>query len=125
MSLPVPVTSMANISNTSFVMGEVSGEMGLAFEGLAAPGTTPFLQALARENKLASPLMSFMFTRINKTSPLAEEPAGTFTLGGTNQNLYSGEIEYLPLISADAPRYWSLGLTSAPAIRPGLISSAE
>jgi cathepsin D len=106
------VTGMISTSNTSMITAPVSGFMGLGFERISDTKATPFLQVLLRENKLTMPVMSFFFTR-NNASSTSEEPGGTFTLGGMNQNLYSGEIEYVPLVSADDPGYWSIALSSA------------
>jgi cathepsin D len=85
--------------------------MGIGFRSVALTQAKSFVHSLLLENKLTSPVISFFIARLNSTNVSSEEPSGTFTLGGTNQNLYSGEIEYLPLVSADAPTSWSLVLS--------------
>jgi len=85
--------------------------MGLAFQSLASTGAPPFWQAIISNNQLDAPEMSFWLGRnpspANQTS-LA--PDGIFTLGGTNSTLFSGDIEYLNLVST--PSFWLLTLSS-------------
>jgi cathepsin D len=112
MSSPYLLRAVAITNMTGGFLGApASGIMGLGFQSVGLTQARPFVHSLLLENKLTSPVMSFFFARPNNTYTSSEEPGGTFTLGGTNQDLYSGEIEYLPLVSADAPRHWSLALS--------------
>ena len=92
------------------VSGSNNGIMGLAFDINPGSGDTPFWQALAEGNKLATPEMSFWFARhIGDPNAQEEEFGGVFTLGGQNKTLYKGDVEFLPLVT-DAGRqvYWQL-----------------
>jgi len=104
--------------------------MGLAFSPLAATRSTPFWQALLAGGLLTSPEMSFHLTR-ERGNPLASEveSGGTFTLGGTNSSLFTGDIEFLDLPSA-VPTFWVLNMAAVTvqgrpvAISPGGASLA-
>jgi cathepsin D len=83
--------------------------MGLAFESIAKTQAMPFWQALLNGRQLQSPEMSFALTRLvdQKHSP-TEAPGGTFTLGGTNPSLFTGEIDFSNTTSDLG--FWSLTL---------------
>ena len=71
---------------------ETSGIMGLAFQPLASTRAVPFWEALTSANQLNSPEFSFFLTRfISDQNAKDEEPGGVFTLGGTNNTLFTGE----------------------------------
>ena len=96
---------------TGLVTEPVSGLMGLAFESLASTQSTPFWQAITNGNQLTSPEMSFWLGRDpNPTSQSSLTSGGVFTLGGTNSTLFSGDIEFLNLVST--PSFWQLTLSS-------------
>jgi len=103
--------------------GSKAGIMGLAFDIIANTGATPFWQTLATSNPFPTPEMSFWFTRLlgNQTAQ-EEEFGGIFTLGGQNTTLYTGDVEFLPLVT-DAGRntYWLLNVSGMYPIRPCLI----
>ncbi|KAG6826762.1 hypothetical protein H0H92_014538 [Tricholoma furcatifolium] len=107
----------------------VSGLMGLAFKSIASSGATPFWQTLAASGTWDSPLMAFHLTRfLNDTNSQALEYGGSLSmgmskrnlvplvdlnftaLGFANQSLYTGDIEYTDLATAES--YWLLPLTS-------------
>ena len=84
--------------------------MGLAFTALAQSGATPFWQALIDTNQLIVPEMAFFVSR--STDPSTEDvPGGTFTLGGTNAELFTGDIEFMNLAATSTPTFWTLPLT--------------
>ncbi len=87
----------------------VSGLLGLAFQGISSAGTTPFWQSLAdNSGTLDAPLMAFQLTRfVNDSTVHVVESGGTFTLGATNQSLYTGEIDYYD-VPSDAVAYWTI-----------------
>ncbi|KJA26704.1 hypothetical protein HYPSUDRAFT_132772 [Hypholoma sublateritium FD-334 SS-4] len=97
--------------NGSVADQEISGLMGLAFVGLAQTGATPFWQALIDMNQLIAPEMAFFVSR--STDPSAVDvPGGTFTLGGTNAALFTGDIEFMDLATTSTPTFWTLPLTA-------------
>lgn len=95
-----------------FLDGSMSGILGLAFQAIAATKSTPFWQALANGGQLTAPEMSFFLTRF-RDDPNAgeEEPGGTFTLGGTNSSLFTGDIEFLDM-PVSSPSFWLLNMMS-------------
>lgn len=96
--------------------GSNAGIIGLAFDTLANTASTPFWQTLASGGQLSTPEMSFWITR-EITDPNAQNEAfgGVFTLGGQNQTLYQGDVEFLPLvINVGKPTYWLLNISSTP-----------
>ena len=96
---------------TGLVDTPVSGLMGLAFQSLASTGATPFW--LAVTNLFSAPEMSFWLARnLNKVSGKSLASGGVFTLGGTNSTLFSGDIEYLNLVSTPSLKHWLLSLSS-------------
>ena len=94
---------------TGLVDAPVSGLIGLAFEALASTNSTPFW--LAVTSQFSTPEMSFWLARdLSPASATSLAPGGVFTLGGTNSTLFTGDIEYLDLVSP--PSFWLLPLTS-------------
>lgn len=95
--------------------GDASGIIGLAFSALAATGSTPLWQTLLNANQLASPEMAFWLTReIDNPNAQEDEFGGQFTLGGTNSSLFTGDIEFLPLVgSSSRQTFWLLTMSGA------------
>ncbi|KAJ7182841.1 aspartyl protease [Mycena crocata] len=91
------------------VDGTVSGLIGLAFQPLAETNAVPFWQALITNNQLSSPQMAFQLTR---SQSLDDEPGGTFTIGGTNSSLFTGDIEFQNLAGPSTPSFWLLSLSA-------------
>lgn len=96
--------------------GETSGILGLAFPALASTRATPFWEALVNAGQWTSPEMSFWLTRfLDVQGATDSEPGGILTLGGTNSSLFTGDIEFLNILttnSANTPTFWLLELTS-------------
>ncbi|KAF7369214.1 Peptidase A1 domain-containing protein [Mycena venus] len=92
--------------------GTVSGLIGLAFQDLAETQAVPFWQALASNNQLSSPEMAFQLLRSTSAN---DQPGGTFTLGGTNSSLFTGNIEFHDLVNASPPTFWQLSLSAVTA----------
>lgn len=89
----------------------VSGLLGLGWAAIAASGATPLWETLAASGAWDQPLMSFQLTRFqNDDNAGTLEPGGTFTMGFTDTSLYTGSIDYQPLVGT--PSYWLLPLTS-------------
>jgi len=89
----------------------VSGIMGLAFSTIASTRATPFWQALANGNQLATQEMGFWLTRADPTSQEEDVPGGVFTLGGTNSSLFTGSIDFQDM-PVSTPSFWLLSLAS-------------
>jgi len=100
--------------STFSLKGSNAGMMGLAFDTSNIPGITPFWRALVEGNKLTTPEMSFWLTRrLGDPNAQEEEFGGIFTLGGRNQTLYKGDVEFLPLVTIlDKRTYWLLNMSS-------------
>ncbi|KAJ7114926.1 aspartic peptidase domain-containing protein [Mycena epipterygia] len=98
----------ADFVSDGLLEGSVSGLIGLAFQDLAETAALPFWQGLIKTNQLSSPEMAFQLTRSQSASDV---PGGTFTLGGTNSSLFTGDIEFLDLVSSSLPTLWQLSVS--------------
>ncbi|KAG1878625.1 acid protease [Suillus tomentosus] len=94
-------------TTANFLQNPVTGIFGLAWQSLAASGAMPFWQALASNGQWNQPLMAFQLTR--KAGEL--EPGGSFTMGYTNESLYTGTIDYQDIPNGQAS-YWLQQITS-------------
>ncbi len=109
------ITVAVDQTTQNLLSGSVSGIMGLAFETLASTRSNPFWKALVDNNQLDQPEMSFWLDRFRgDNSASDEEPGGTFTLGGTNSSLFTGDIEFLNM-PVNTPSFWLLSLTCMPS----------
>ena len=85
----------------------LSGIMGLGFQTISALQTTPFWETLYNQSKLSSPVFSFYLERyVNDPQQITAAPGGTFTLGGTNASLFTGNIDFIDMPSGTIPSYW-------------------
>ena len=100
-------------TSASLLDGSNAGIMGLAFDTIANTGSIPFWQTLATSNQLTTPEMSFWFTRLLDVSTAQEEEfGGVFTLGGQNKTLYTGDVDFLPLVTnVGRQTYWLLNVS--------------
>ncbi|KAJ7320977.1 aspartic peptidase domain-containing protein [Mycena albidolilacea] len=87
-----------------------SGSLGMAFVGVSQTSTDPFFQILLGGEQPTAPEFGLWLTRAPVAQQMTESPGGTFTLGGTNSSLYSGQIEFLNLTGA-ALTYWMLNIS--------------
>jgi cathepsin D len=94
--------------SSGLIDGELSGIMGLAFQGIANSQALPFWQALINNNQLTNQEFSFFITRfVNDQNAKTEEPGGVLTFGGTNSTLYQGNIDFQPFtISSTGGSFW-------------------
>jgi cathepsin D len=93
--------------SSGLIDGELSGIMGLAFQGIANSGALPFWQALINNNQLTNPEFSFYMTRfVNDPNARTEEPGGVLTLGGTNSTRFQGEIDFQPFTPPGTGSFW-------------------
>jgi len=84
----------------------VSGLIGLAFQSIASSGATPFWQTLVENSAWDSPLMAFQLTRFSNAQNAAQlEAGGSFTMGFTNESLFTGDIDYQD-IPGGSGSYW-------------------
>ena len=110
-------------TSSNLLDGSNAGIMGLAFESIANTGATPLWQTLATGNQLSTPEMSFWITRVSggnqNSNAVDEEFGGVFTLGGQNQTLYTGNVEFLPLVTNIGKQtYWLLTVSGMHRICP-------
>jgi cathepsin D len=96
--------------SSELIEGSVSGIMGLAWTALASTDASPFWYNLATNGSLTSPDMSFWLRRETSTRSSLTN-GGVFTLGGINETLYTGDIEFIPMPS-QTPTFWLLGLSN-------------
>ncbi len=95
--------------STGLLTQPYSGLMGLAFESLAASGAMPFWEELASTNQLPQPLMAFYLKRYRDdySASAIEYNGGEMSLGYTNSSLYTGNINYISIATADQD-YWRI-----------------
>jgi cathepsin D len=94
----------------NLVDGAVSGIMGLAWSRLSSTGADPFWFRLATDDALTTKNMSFWLKRqLDNPSPADLTDGGVFTLGGVNDTLYTGDIEWLPIVQPAS--FWLLELS--------------
>jgi cathepsin D len=108
-SVPSQAFLTVEAMDQGLIDGSVSGLIGLAFQGLADTKATPFWQTLASNGKLSSPEMGFQLLR---STTRDNEPGGTFTLGGTNSSLFTGDVEFHDLVASTPPTFWLLSLSA-------------
>jgi cathepsin D len=106
--LPVRTVSVDEVTD-NLLDGSNSGIMGLAFSSIASTGATPFWETLASSNQFSSPEMSFWLTRTPDATQ-TEVSGGTFTLGGTNSSLFTGDIEFINM-PVSTPSFWLLSMS--------------
>lgn len=110
------------VAQQTFVLGlelgkdtldqNVSGIMGLAWQGLASSDAVPWWQALVADGQLASSEMAFYLTRFNgDANALNLEPGGYFTIGGTNSSLFTGTIETHDILNSSDPTFWMITMS--------------
>ena len=63
-------------------------------------------------NQLASPEMAFWLTReLDNRNAKELEFGGEFTLGGVNQTLFTGDIEFINMPALRTQTFWLLGMS--------------
>ncbi|KAJ7467054.1 aspartic peptidase A1 [Mycena latifolia] len=102
----------AQDTSSGLLSGSVSGIMGLAFGAIASTRAVPFWQGLVSGGQLTTPEMGFWLTRFRgERNVQDEEPGGSFTLGGTNSTLFTGDIEFLDMAGGSPSTFWLLGVS--------------
>ncbi|KAF9556704.1 acid protease [Agrocybe pediades] len=99
--------------SSDLAQSATEGIMGLAFNAIASTGATPFWQQLVSNNQLSSPEMSFWLQRTDPKTADEIDAGGIFTLGGVNNSLFTGDIEFLDMPSTGGPdMFWVLNVES-------------
>ena len=103
-----------NTISSGVLQKPLAGLMGLAFTAIASSGATPFWQAATPQ--FSDPLMSFYLGRQESSDGSSSTDLvanGVFTLGGTNETLFSGDLEFTGLAgSTQDPTFWHLTMAS-------------
>ena len=94
---------------SGLIDGTVSGIMGLAWTALASTRANPFWFNLVNNNALTSNDMSFWLSR-DAAGASDEAFGGIFTLGGVNDTLYTGAVDFVTM-PVQTPSFWLLGLS--------------
>ncbi|KAL1408676.1 hypothetical protein Q8F55_005489 [Vanrija albida] len=104
----------ASEHDTTYALTNITGIMGMGWQGLSAQKHTPFWQALAPQWK--DKRMGFYIGRVSSLN-IADTPdqtsaaistaqgGGLMTLGGISDALIAGDITYVPLIALD---FWRI-----------------
>lgn len=110
---PQTFVAVDGVSN-GLIDGQLSGIMGLAFQGIANTGALPFWQALINQNQLTNPEFSFFITRfLDDPTAQTEEPGGVLTLGGTNSTFFQGNIDFQPFtLTGSTGGFWLQNVAS-------------
>lgn len=106
--------TFAQVSQQSSVIRSsqpVSGILGLAFQSLANSKALPIWAALIQNNQLPEPVMSFALRRWIRKTNSAVTDGGYMTLGGVNNSLFTGDINWVPLFN-NQENYWMVQLDS-------------
>ncbi|KDE09773.1 hypothetical protein MVLG_00173 [Microbotryum lychnidis-dioicae p1A1 Lamole] len=97
-------TTMDNI-----VAGNISGLLGLGWQGLATSGAVPLVQALANSGDLPSKVFGFRFKSYAYDKLTSDYmTGGKMTIGGTDTSAYSGDINWVNIDSSKT--YWQIPL---------------
>ena len=106
----------------------MAGLLGLAFQILASTQAVPYWQAITA--LFSQPVFSFWLQRqINvAVSSSGVAAGGVFTLGGTNETLFSGDIEFIGLLNSNAATplaFWLLALTSKCSVEQDVVCRSQ
>ncbi|KAH8929211.1 acid protease [Atractiella rhizophila] len=97
--------SIALVDETQGILRDsvdISGIMGLAWASISTSKTTPFWEALCQDGTMAQNVFSLALTRSSSLPASSKSgqqvPGGVFTLGGIDNTLFEGDLNYIPLI---------------------------
>ncbi|KAA1131915.1 hypothetical protein PGTUg99_033627 [Puccinia graminis f. sp. tritici] len=96
--------AVVNKATSGLLSGDVSGIMGMAFQSLASTTSAPFWQS-AKIDTFAFGISRF----VNISTATDVEPGGVMTLGGINNTLFQGDVNYISLKSQS---YWLIAMDS-------------
>lgn len=91
--------------NKSFIAAEFDGVLGMAFNSISVQGIPTVFDNMIAQRQVNSSVFSFWLSK----DPESPE-GGILTLGGTDPNLYLGDLHYIPLSQAT---YWQINMTSS------------
>ncbi|KAK0143658.1 Cathepsin E [Merluccius polli] len=89
---------------STFLLAQFDGVLGLGYPALAQILGRPVFDNMMSENTLEQPVFSFYLTRRS-----GGEAGGELLLGGTDEDLYTGPINWLPVT---AKGYWQVKMDS-------------
>jgi len=96
-------------------LGTNNGNAGVpAPDAKSALGTTAFVPALLAKYPSNEPTISYKFppppgSRETRAEHHNEQSGGVLTIGGRNESLFTGDVEFLPLVTFGGLRtHWSL-----------------
>ncbi|KAG0145711.1 hypothetical protein CROQUDRAFT_658379 [Cronartium quercuum f. sp. fusiforme G11] len=92
---------IVNETSSAIFVSDASGIMGMGFGELDPSGPSPFWSVAGIDT------FAFGIARFNGSSLSASEPGGILTLGGFNNSLFKGPINY---ISVSHKGYWKIPL---------------
>ncbi|KAK7896776.1 hypothetical protein WMY93_022101 [Mugilogobius chulae] len=87
---------------STFVFAKFDGVLGLGYPGLAEILGKPVFDNIIAQKKVDQAVFSFYLTRRSANGATS---GGELLIGGTDRDLYSGEIHWLPVT---APNYWQI-----------------
>jgi cathepsin D len=83
----------------AFDLSKFDGILGMAFEQISADNVVPVFYNMIAQNLVSQPLFSFWLSK----NPQGQN-GGSLVLGGVDNTLYTGSINYVPLSSET---YWA------------------
>ncbi|XP_040006304.1 nothepsin isoform X2 [Xiphias gladius] len=89
----------------TFVMAKFDGVLGMGYPSLAEILGNPVFDNMLAQKMVDKPVFSFYLSRRRS----GDNPAGELLLGGTDEALYSGPINWLPVT---AKGYWQIKVDS-------------
>ncbi|XP_006633645.1 nothepsin [Lepisosteus oculatus] len=84
----------------TFALAQFDGVLGLGYPSLAEGGSTPVFDNLVAQKQVTSPVFSFYLSRRKE-----DEVGGELLLGGIDESLYKGSINWVPLTEKT---YWQI-----------------
>uniref|UniRef100_A0A3Q3WG49 Peptidase A1 domain-containing protein n=1 Tax=Mola mola TaxID=94237 RepID=A0A3Q3WG49_MOLML len=88
----------------TFVMAKFDGVLGMAYPSLAEILGNPVFDSMLAQKTVEKPIFSFYLSRTSTNSP-----QGELLLGGIDNALYTGPINWLPVT---AKEYWQIKMDS-------------
>uniref|UniRef100_A0A3Q3ETH8 Nothepsin n=1 Tax=Labrus bergylta TaxID=56723 RepID=A0A3Q3ETH8_9LABR len=90
--------------SAAFVMAKFDGVLGMAYPALAEILGNPVFDNMLAQKAVEEPVFSFYLSRTGDSSP-----EGELLLGGTDETLFTGPINWLPVT---AKAYWQIQMDS-------------
>jgi len=84
----------------TFKAAKFDGILGLAWPTISVDSITPVMQALYKDGKLDAPIFGFYLQS-------SDDVQGELTLGGVDNSKFTGDVNWVPVIS---DTYWVVGL---------------